>query len=195
MFIFAVMKKTIILLGLSLVALQAVGQTKKKAKQQEKKIEVTEIPAGAGTDDGPNALDPGIVEPPPPREAGPVQPGQADGQDKRTFTFVEQAPEFPGGKQAMAKFIADHLQYPDAAREAGVEGRVTVRFIVERTGRIKDPEVLRGIGNGCDQEAIRVVKSMPNWRPGKQNGMAVNVYYTLPVIFKLQDEPAPVQQQ
>ena len=104
------------------------------------------------------------------------------------FTYVEQMPEFPGGQTELMKFLNKNLRYPPAARENGIEGRVVVQFVVDETGNISDLQVLRDIGGGCAEEAVRVVKQMPNWKPGKQNGNPVKVYYKLPVTFKLGTE-------
>lgn len=106
-------------------------------------------------------------------------------QEEKPFTTVEQMPSFPGGEAEMYKFIGDNLKYPVVAQESGIQGRVTIRFVVTKTGAISDVTVLRGIDPSCDKEAVRVVKSMPKWIPGKQNGLNVPVYYTLPIVFRL----------
>lgn len=103
----------------------------------------------------------------------------------KPFVTVEQMPTFPGGESEMHKFIAENLKYPVVAQETGVQGRVTIRFVVTKTGAISDVTVIRGIDASCDREAVRVVKAMPNWIPGKQNGLNVPVYFTLPIVFKL----------
>jgi len=105
--------------------------------------------------------------------------------DDKPFATVEQMPQFPGGESEMFKFIGDNLKYPVSAQKEGIEGRVTVRFIVGKTGAISDVEVIRGIDPACDQEAVRTIKAMPNWKPGKMRGMDVPVYFTLPIVFKL----------
>lgn len=104
---------------------------------------------------------------------------------EKPFVTVEQMPAFKGGEAAMKKFIEDELKYPEAAKKAGIQGRVTIRFVVSSTGAIEDINVIRGIDPACDKEAIRVIKAMPAWEPGKQNGKAVAVYYTLPIVFRL----------
>ncbi len=101
------------------------------------------------------------------------------------FTFVEEYPEFPGGDKALREFILNNLNYPEIARKSGITGTVYVQFVVEKDGSISDVKVVRGIGGGCDEEAVRVVKSMPKWKPGKQRGMPVRVYFTLPIELKL----------
>ena len=101
------------------------------------------------------------------------------------FTIVEQQPEFPGGTDAMLHFLQTNLRYPAEAREAGIQGTVFVTFVVEKDGDISDVRVLRGIGGGCDEEAVRVVKEMPAWEPGVQRGEKVRVQFNLPIRFKL----------
>lgn len=105
----------------------------------------------------------------------------------RVFEIVEQMPAFPGGEPEMMKWLGENLNYPVIAQEAGIQGRVVVRFVVTKTGAVDEVKVLRGFDPACDKEAVRVVKSMPKWNPGRQNGEAVAVYYTLPVTFRLKN--------
>ena len=98
---------------------------------------------------------------------------------------VEVLPEFPGGMAAWSKFLSKNLRYPSIAQENGVIGRVTVSFVVERNGEMSTIKVLRGIGAGCDEEAIRVIKKSPIWKPGMQNGKAVRVSYVIPIVFQM----------
>ena len=102
------------------------------------------------------------------------------------FTVVESMPEFPGGMGELMKFLAKNIKYPPLAKESGIQGRVFINFVVEPTGAISNVKILRGIGGGCDEEAVRVVESMPKWKPGKQRGKNVRVSYNLPVKFTLQ---------
>ncbi len=104
-----------------------------------------------------------------------------------TTANVQQQPEFPGGEQALYKWLNDHVQYPASASEEGVSGRVIVEFIVSKTGAIENARVVRGRHPALDKEALRVVKSMPKWNPGRNNGQAVKVTYHLPVTFRLQN--------
>jgi len=104
------------------------------------------------------------------------------------FTVVEEQPEFPGGNEEMFKFLGRKIKYPTAAFKADVQGKVFVSFVVSSEGDIKDVTVLKGIGHGCDEEAARVVSRFPKWTPGKQNGKAVNVRYTIPINFELAEE-------
>ena len=99
---------------------------------------------------------------------------------------AEVMPQFPGGDQAMMKFVAENVQYPQEARDKEISGRVMVGFIVEKDGSVNEVKVVKGIGGGCDEEAIRVVKAMPKWKPGKQKGKPVRVHFLLPITFKLQ---------
>ena len=116
----------------------------------------------------------------------PVEQEEEEVVEQEVFTIVEQMPSFPGGDQKMYQYLGNNIKYPQVARETGIQGRVFVNFVVEPDGSVSNVKVLRGIGGGCDEEAMRVVKSMPKWTPGKQRGKAVRVSYTLPVVFKLQ---------
>src|SRR5690606_38298134 len=107
----------------------------------------------------------------------------ADVVEDKVFEFVEQQPEFPAGQDAMMKYLSQNIQYPAVAIRNGLSGRVILSFVVDQNGEISDIKVLKPLGGGTDEEAIRVVKRMPKWRPGKQNGRAVKVKYTLPVLF------------
>ncbi|MBR5603744.1 MAG: energy transducer TonB [Bacteroidales bacterium] len=102
------------------------------------------------------------------------------------FKVVEVMPEFPGGPAKMMEYIQKNIKYPMMARESDIQGRVFVSFVVEPDGSISNVGVMRGIGGGCDEEAVRVVNSMPKWNPGKQRGTAVRCSFTVPIIFKLQ---------
>jgi len=102
------------------------------------------------------------------------------------FTIVEEMPSFPGGDIERNKFLAKNIVYPQQASENGIQGTVYVSFIVDTDGKIEDVKILRGIGGGCEEEALRVVKLMPRWKPGKQDGKTVRILYTMPIYFKLQ---------
>ena len=106
--------------------------------------------------------------------------------DTTVFNIVEVAPEFPGGMDALYKYLSENLHYPEQAMENGIQGRVYIRFVIEIDGRVTNAKVVRGIGGGCDEEALRVVNAMPKWTPGKQHDKAVRVWYNLPINFKLQ---------
>jgi protein TonB len=118
--------------------------------------------------------------------AAPVGPVREEGDDDRIFEVVEENAMFPGGDQACYEWLAKHIKYPAIAQENGTQGRVTVRFVVERDGSVSNAEVVRGVDPYLDKEALRVVNSMPKWNPGKQRGKAVRTRFTLPVTFRLQ---------
>ena len=154
-----------------------------EVKEEEQLVEQKELKdasAGIKTQEGDvNGIDPGIVDnpgtgtgvveaPPPPPEI---------------FSYVEQMPEAPYN---VNEYLAKNISYPQMARDAGVSGRVVLKFVVDEEGKIGSIQVVKGIGSGCDEEAKRVVASMPPWKPGKSNGKAVKVYYTLPIKFTLQ---------
>jgi protein TonB len=107
-------------------------------------------------------------------------------EETKVFDVVEQMPQFPGGPQALFEYLSKNIKYPVVAEENGIQGRVIVTFVVERDGSITDVKVAKSVDPSLDKEAMRVVKSMPHWIPGKQNGAAVRVKYTVPVTFKLQ---------
>ncbi len=106
--------------------------------------------------------------------------------EHKVFTSVEQMPQFPGGEAALMKYLQSHINYPPMAAENGVQGRVVVQFVVEKTGNIGEVKVVRNVDKDLDKEAVRVCKSLPKFTPGRQNGQAVAVWFTLPVTFKLQ---------
>jgi len=106
--------------------------------------------------------------------------------ENKVFDVVEQMPSYPGGQGALMQFLQSNIKYPVVAQENGVQGRVTISFVVERDGSITDVAVARSVDPSLDREAMRVVKSMPKWIPGKQNGQAVRVKYNVPVSFRLQ---------
>ena len=105
---------------------------------------------------------------------------------EEVFKAVEQMPTFPGGDAELMKWLRDHIQYPTVAMENNIQGRVVVQFVVTKTGKVGEVKVVRSVDRDLDKEAIRVCKSLPDFIPGRMNGQAVNVWYTLPVQFKLQ---------
>ncbi|MGI4749739.1 MAG: TonB family protein [Janthinobacterium lividum] len=110
-----------------------------------------------------------------------------NGDEVVPFTAIEKLPAFPGGMEAWAKFLSKNLHYPEQASSAGVSGRVYISFIVEKDGRITDIQVARAAGYGFDEEAKRVLKMAPQWKPGIQNGKPVRVRYTMPINFTIQE--------
>jgi TonB family protein len=110
----------------------------------------------------------------------------ADKEDK-PLTFVEKMPEYPGGIDSMMHFLAKNIKYPKTAFDMGISGRVILQFVINKEGKIENVKILRGIGGGCDEEALRVIKMMPNWEPGMDKGKIVSVYFTIPVVFTLKN--------
>jgi TonB family protein len=111
---------------------------------------------------------------------------------KEVFKVVEQMPAYPEGQGALLEFLAKNINYPTVAKENGVEGMVVVQYVIEKDGSISNAKVVKGIGAGCDEEALRVVNAMPNWIAGKQRGQAVAVRFNLPIRFKLEDKKSSV---
>jgi len=157
---------------------EEVAEEEEPKMQQEvieSKAAIGSMDYDKGTDD-PNAEMPDVM---------PTEDQQIVGETMEPFLVVEQMPDFPGGESELYKFLEQNIKYPPMARESGVTGRVFIKFVVNKDGKISDITLLRGIGAGCDEEAIRVVKKMPTWKPGKQNGMPVPVWFTLPINFIL----------
>jgi protein TonB len=110
-----------------------------------------------------------------------LPPSPVESPDSKPIRYVEQMPQF----DELNEYLSRHLRYPEAAKDNNIQGKVSVEFVVNEDGSITNARVLRGIGGGCDQEALRVVNAMPKWKPGKQNGKAVKVYFVLPIVFVL----------
>lgn len=121
-----------------------------------------------------------------PRDESSAKAQRSDAESL-TFTPVEKEPEFPGGLEKFFKFLTNNLHYPDQAKENNVAGRVMVSFVVERDGTLTDVKVSRGLGSGCDEEAVRVLRASPKWKPGMQNGRPVRVAYTMPISFPINE--------
>ncbi|MDE7343002.1 MAG: energy transducer TonB, partial [Muribaculaceae bacterium] len=109
-------------------------------------------------------------------------------EPEKIFVAVEQPAEFPGGAAAMMKWLSNNIRYPESAQQNGISGRVVVKFVVEKDGSIGNPTIVKGVDRDLDQEALRVVKRMPKWQPGKNNGQPVRSYFNLPVTFRLQNQ-------
>ena len=119
--------------------------------------------------------------------AAPVEAPVEEEEEEVVFVVVETMPEFPGGQQALFKYLSENVKYPVIAQENGIQGRVICQFVVNKDGSIVEVELVRSGGDASlDKEAVRVIKSMPKWKPGKQRGKAVRVKYTVPVNFRLQ---------
>ncbi|HZJ80990.1 MAG TPA: energy transducer TonB [Dysgonamonadaceae bacterium] len=146
----------------------------------EEKVE-TKIDLSSLEDDQSRAQIQTYTPPPPPK---PVVEEEVEDE---IFVVVEQQPEFPGGMSALMKFLGDNIKYPVIAQENGIQGRVITNFVVERDGSISDVQVVRGQDPSLDREAVRVIQTMPKWKPGQQRGKPVRVRFTLPVVFRLQN--------
>ncbi len=116
----------------------------------------------------------------------PVEVVEEEPEEEQIFQVVEEQPEFPGGQIELMKFLQKNIKYPTISQENGVQGRVIVQFVVNRDGSIVDTQVMRGVDPYLDKEALRVVSTMPKWKPGKQRGKPVRTRFTLPVQFRLQ---------
>lgn len=116
----------------------------------------------------------------------PVEVEEEEVEEQEIFTVVEEMPSFPGGMGECMKFLSKNINYPQISQENGVQGRVIVQFVVNTDGSIVDPVVVRGVDPYLDKEALRVIKMMPKWSPGKQRNKPVRVKYTVPVMFRLQ---------
>ena len=119
--------------------------------------------------------------------APPVEAPVEEEEEEVIFMVVESMPEFPGGQQTMMRYIGEHIKYPVIAQENGIQGRAICQFVVNKDGSIVDVVVVRSSGDASlDKEAVRVINSMPKWKPGKQRGKPVRVKYTIPINFRLQ---------
>ncbi len=105
--------------------------------------------------------------------------------EEEVFVVVEEEPEFPGGMEALYRYLASNINYPQAAKNERIQGKVYVSFVIEKDGSVSNIKVLRDIGGGCGEEAVRVVKQMPKWKPGRQRGKRVRTQYNLPINFNL----------
>lgn len=120
-------------------------------------------------------------------------PQEPVSQSNKVYETVEQLPEFPGGLEALIDFLSSNVHYPENAVKNNIEGRVLVQFIVDKTGQVTDVKVARSVDEELDAEAVRVAKMLPRFEPGRQDGKPVSVWYTLPIVFKLQGDEKPAQ--
>lgn len=118
-------------------------------------------------------------------------PQETDPQPKKIYRSVEQMPMFPGGEYALMKYLQANIKYPPEAAKNNIEGRVIVQFVIDETGQVGEVKIVRPVSEELDAEAVRVVKALPKFEPGRQDGEAVSVWYTLPVMFKVQGAPKP----
>ena len=115
-----------------------------------------------------------------------IDTGDEEEDEGEVFFVVEDMPEFPGGEQALHRYLAQEIKYPTIAQENGIQGRVYVKFVINTDGSVTDVEIARGVDPSLDKEALRVVRNMPKWKPGEQRGEPVRVSYTVPINFQLQ---------
>ena len=118
--------------------------------------------------------------------AGPIGPAEEASDEGEIFQVVERMPEFPGGLEALMKYLGKNIKYPQMAIDNNIQGRVYCEFVVNKDGSIVEPKVIKSLDPSCDKEALRVIKAMPKWTPGRQGGKTVRVRYTVPVQFMLQ---------
>lgn len=116
-----------------------------------------------------------------------VKEPEPEPKEEEIFVAVEQPAEFPGGQAALMKWLSSNIRYPEAAAQNDIQGRVVVKFVVEKDGSVAHAEIARGVDRDLDREALRVVNKMPKWQPGKNNGVAVRSYFNLPVTFRLEN--------
>jgi protein TonB len=151
--------------------------TKTQDETEKSDVAISSVTFDQGSDEGQQVLKQNEVV---------VEKVEQKEEETKVFEVVEQMPQFPGGDGALMQYLSSHIKYPVVAEENGIQGRVVCTFVVERNGSITDVRVVKSVDPSLDKEAVRVIKGMPNWIPGKQNGSAVRVKYTLPVTFRLQ---------
>ena len=164
------------------VAIAADNEVNEEIKSQD---ELKEDERAVGTVDEDRGVD-DIIKASEHKDVVVVEEKKPVVEENKVFESVEQMPQFPGGDAALVKWIAEHMHYPEVAQENGVQGRVVIQFVVTKTGDVGEVKVARSKDPDLDKEAVRVVKSLPKFIPGKMNGQPVNVWYTVPVTFKLQ---------
>ena len=151
--------------------------TKTQDETEKSDVAISSVTFDQGSDEGQQVLKQNEVV---------VEKVEQKEEETKVFEVVEQMPQFPGGDAALMQYLNSHIKYPVVAEENGIQGRVVCTFVVERNGSITDVRVIKSVDPSLDKEAVRVLKSMPSWIPGKQNGSAVRVKYTVPVTFRLQ---------
>ena len=151
--------------------------TKTQDETEKSDVAISSVTFDQGSDEGQQVLKQNEVV---------VEKVEQKEEETKIFEVVEQMPQFPGGDAALMQYLSSHIKYPVVAEENGIQGRVVCTFVVERNGSITDVRVVKSVDPSLDKEAVRVIKSMPNWIPGKQNGSPVRVKYTVPVTFRLQ---------
>jgi periplasmic protein TonB len=164
----------------------AIDDAKKETDVRHTAEELFSTPTGPDEIHGP-AVDPSLIElPAADSKKEELIAAPAPLEDNSIKDFVQEMPEYYGGQKAMLKYLQSQIIYPASAVRVNVSGKVYVRFVIEKDGSVNQVSVLRGVGFGCDEEAQRVVKSMPKWKPGVQNGQNVRVWMNIPIVFSLE---------
>jgi len=183
----------VILAASVVISLLQGQQAMAQSDQSKQSVEKTTVPTSPKTVTPPQ--EPQKVKTKPPQATKPVkseikqvQKKTTDESGKEVFVVVDDPPKFPGGDEARMKYMQQSIKYPDEARKKGVQGTVYITYVIEEDGQVSNVKVLRGIGSGCDEEALRVVKEMPKWIPGKQNEKPVRVQFNMPIKFALGDK-------
>ncbi len=176
---FARLKAIVVLpLAICIVMFYAMG-CQKSANKSSETVVPPDAPAQAAA-----AVQPDGSIPPPPPPPPPPTP-QKSNSNEPIYTIVKPMPQYPGGDQARNKYLMENIKYPEAAKKQDIQGTVYVSFVVEKDGTVSNVKILRGIGGGCDEEALRVVKGMPKWKPGIYKGKPARVLFNMPIYFKL----------
>ena len=179
------MKKIVVLIALSIFTQVGMAQTKKPAPKKKAPATHPRHPANVILSDPGTGASPTI-------DGSPSLPVDTDTSSSKVHLNVDQMPEFTGGISALSRYLSRNVKYPQEAIEQDIQGQVTVEFTVCEDGKLCDERVVRGIGRSCDNEALRVIKAMPAWKPGSLNGKPVKVRYRQSIKFKLQEEdPVP----
>lgn len=156
-------------------------------------VTTTDVPAPQADAPKESKAQISVVDVPAPKTGTQANVNNGNGKEDKPLTTAEEMPQYPGGEAALVDFIMKNLRYPATAHQNGVEGRSIIRFVVDQEGNVTNVEAIRPFNEACDAEAIRVVKAMPRWKPGRQDGKNVPIYYTIPIVFKLQKNTPPAQ--
>lgn len=163
-------------------------RTMDEVKEDKTTVGVATVEGTTDDADKAKAFKEQVVQVPEPPKEEPKPIEQPKPKVDEIFTAVEQPAQFPGGDAKMMQWLSKNIRYPDIAQQNGVQGRVIVKFVVEKDGKVSSPSIVKGVDKDLDREAMRVVQAMPKWQPGKNNGQPVRSYFTLPVTFKLQNQ-------
>lgn len=166
---------------------QAVQKSAKKAEPVAENVQTEEMQQVASEEPSAEQVSEDLIKTQEENQSEEVaeETSKSASVEETVFDIVEQMPEFPGGYVKLKKYLDSHLKYPEVAQENGIQGNVIVQFVVNTDGSISDAQVVRRLDPSCDEEALRLINSMPRWTPGKQDGKDVRVKYTVPITFKL----------